>query len=69
MSFGTDAADPGGDPGKFLHRAANAKLLESPQLGDTEIGVVDVSVIVHEDVDPAVTLQAGNRVDRDRLHG
>ncbi len=68
VRLGADAADPGGDPGEFLHRPAHAKLLEAPQLGDAQIGVGHVPVVIEEDVDAAVTLQAGDRVDGDRLH-
>src|SRR3990172_3531727 len=68
MRLGADAADAVGQVGHVLRLPADAELLEAAQLGDLEIGVGDLALVIEEDVDLAVTFQAGNGVDRDALH-
>ena len=62
-----DAADPAREDGHLLDRPADAELLEAAQLRDLEVGVRDLAVVVEEDLDPAVALESGDRVDRDAL--
>ena len=63
------AADAVGEDRHLLHRPAHAEPLEAAQLRDLEVRVGDVATLVQEDLDLAVTLEAGDRVDGDALHG
>jgi hypothetical protein len=46
MSSGSDAADPGNDPGKYFHGSPQAEDLESSQLGDLKVGIFNISLVV-----------------------
>src|ERR1035438_10542699 len=63
MRGGADTADAAGDLRHVLRWAAKGEDLETPQLGDLEIGVFDVALVIEEDVDLAVAFKAGDRVD------
>ncbi len=63
MGFRAQAADPSGELRHFFHRAADAQLLEPPQLGDDEVGRADLALVIEDDLHPTVTLQAGERID------
>ena len=70
VGHGADPADTRRDLGHVLGPAALGELLEPAQLGDLEISPVHAPVRVQEDLDPAVALQPGYRVDDDRgAHG
>ena len=60
-----DAADAGHDARQLLDRPADDEALEAAQLGDLEERVLDGSVVVEEDLDLAVALEPGDRVDAD----
>ena len=66
---GADAADTRSDLGHLLGRSALHELLEAPQLGDLEIGTLDLARLVEEDVDFPMSLQARDRVDADAASG
>ena len=55
-----DAADARGDAGHFRVGPAFAELLEAAELDDVELGVGHVAVVVHEDADLGVALDAGD---------
>ena len=61
-----DAADAGHERGHLVERPAFAELLEAAELGDVELRVGDVALVVQLDGDPAVAFDAGDRIDRDR---
>jgi hypothetical protein len=63
-----DAADAVGEQGHLLHRAADAEALEAAQLGNLEVGVGDLALVVQEDLNLAVAFQAGDGVNRNSLH-
>ncbi len=67
VRFRAHAADAVGQQGHLLHRAANAEALEAAQLGDLEVGVGDVALLVQEDFDLTVAFQAGDGINRDSL--
>jgi hypothetical protein len=60
-----DAADAGHDARQLLDRPALDEALEAAQLGDLEVAVLDRPVVVEEDLDLAVALEPGDRVDAD----
>ena len=60
-----DAAGAGGDRRHLPEHPALAELLEAAELDDVELGVADLAVVVEEDADLGVTLDAGDRVDDD----
>ncbi len=62
VGFGADAADAGGDARHFLHRTAHAELLEAAQLGNLEVAVGHLAVVVEEDRDLAVPFQPGDGI-------
>ena len=68
MGLRADAADAVGQRRHVLDRSAHAERLEATQLRDLEIGVLDVTGIVEEDLDLAVTLQARDGIDGDACH-
>ena len=47
---------------------AHAEGLEAAQLGDLEVGVLDVAGRVEEDLDLAVALEARDRIDGQACH-
>jgi len=63
-----DAADARRDAGQLLDRAADAEPFEAAQLGDLEVDVGDLAGVVHEDLDLAVALEAGDGIDGYLLH-
>ncbi len=63
-----DAADAVGESRHVLDRAAHAEGLEAAQLGDLEVGVLDVAGLVEQDLDLAVTLEARDRIDGQACH-
>ena len=65
MGGRADAADAAGDLRHVLRRAAEAEHLEAAQLGDLQVGALDVALVIEEDVDLAVAFEAGDRVDGD----
>ena len=62
VRLGTHAADAVGDARHLLGRPADAELLEAAQLGDLEVDVGDVALVVQEDLDLAVAFEPGDRV-------
>ena len=58
-----------GEVGHVLGLTAHAELLEAAELGDLQVDVLDVPLVVEEDVDLAVAFQAGDGVDGDAFHG
>jgi hypothetical protein len=55
MSSGSDAADPGNDPGKFLHGSPQTEDLKSSQLRDLEVGIFNVSLVVQKNLNLPVS--------------
>ena len=68
VGLGADAADAGRQVRHVLGRPAHAELLEAAQLGDLQVGVGHVALVVEEDVDLAVAFQPGDRIDRNAFH-
>ena len=68
MGLRADAADPVGEGRHLLDRPTDAERLEPAQLRDLEIGPLDVALLVEEDLDLAVALESGDRVDRQARH-
>ncbi len=67
VRLGADAADAVGQQGHFFHRATDAEAFESAQFGDLEVGVGDIALFVQEDLDLAVTFQAGDGINCNSL--
>ena len=65
MRGGADAADAAGDLRHVLGGTAEAEDLEAAQFGHLEVGAFDVALVVEEDVNLAVALEAGDGVDGD----
>ena len=57
VCFGAHAADPGRQVRHVFRRSTDAETLEAPQLGDLQIGIFHVSLIVEENVDLAVSFE------------
>ena len=68
VRLGAHAADAVGDARHFLGRPADAELLEAAQLGDDEVGVRHIPLVVQEDLDLAVAFQARDGINADLLH-
>ena len=68
MGLGADAADPRRQVRHVLGRPAHAELLEAAQLGNLQVGVGHVALVVEEDVDLAVTFQPGDGINGNTLH-
>ena len=68
VSLRAHAADARRDARQLLDRAADAEALEAAQLGDLEVDVLDLVVVVHEDLDLAVTLETGDGIDGYLFH-
>ena len=68
VRLGAHAADAVGDDRHLLHRPADRKLLEAAQLRDLEIRVADLPLVVEEDLDLAMSFEAGDWIDGDALH-
>ncbi len=69
VGLGADAADAVHEGRHVLDRPADAELLEAAQLRDLEVGALHLAGVVEEDLDLAVALEAGDRVDGDAGHG
>ena len=69
MRLGANAADPGREVGHILDDAALAELLKSAQLGDLQVAVGHISLVVQKDVDLAVTFQPRDGIDGNAFHG
>jgi hypothetical protein len=67
VAHGADAADARGDAGHLAEGASLAELLEAAELDDVEPGVGDLSLVVQEESDLRVALDAGDGVDDDAL--
>ena len=63
MGSGSDAADPGNDPGKFLHGPSQTEDLESPQLRDLEVRIFHIPLVIQKDFNFPVSFQSGDRID------
>ena len=68
MGLGADAANPRRQVRHVLGRPAHAELLEAAKLGNLQIGVGHVALVVQEDVDLAVTFQPGDGINGNTLH-
>ena len=55
MGSGSDAADSGNDPGKFLHRSSQTEDLESSQFGDLKVSVFHIPLVVQKYLDLPVS--------------
>jgi hypothetical protein len=55
MSSGSDAADPGNDPGKFLHGSPQTEDLKSSQLRDLEVSIFNVPLVVQKNLNLPVS--------------
>ncbi len=62
---GAHAADASHEPRELLDRPTHDEALKTAQLGDLEDAVLYGAVVVEEDLDLAVTLEAGDRIDAD----
>ena len=70
MAHGANAADAGGDAGHFRVGPALAKLLEAAKLDHVELGVGHIALVVQEDADLSVALDACDGVNDDAFsHG
>ena len=67
MAHRADAADARHQRRHLVKRPAFAELLEAAELGDVEVGFLDVALLVQMDRDLGVALDAGDRVDDDFL--
>jgi hypothetical protein len=65
---GSDAADPGDDSWKFLHRSSQTEDFESSEFRDLKVSVLHISLVVQKNVDLAVSFQSRDRINRYRFH-
>ncbi|MCZ7554101.1 MAG: hypothetical protein M5U05_16215 [Anaerolineales bacterium] len=63
MGFWAYPANPIGQQRHLFDRTTDAESLETAQLRDLEVGVGDISVRIQEDVDLAMSFQAGDWVN------
>jgi len=63
MADGADAANARGDAGHFAVGSTLAKFLEAPEFHDVEYGVGHVALVVHENADLGVALDAGHGIN------
>ncbi len=68
VGLGADAADAVGQVRHVFGGPAYAEFLEAPQLGDLQVGVGHISLVVEEDVDLAVAFQPRDGVDGNAFH-
>jgi hypothetical protein len=68
MSARSDTAYTGYYTGHLLNRPALAELLEAAKLGDLEVGIGNITVVVEKDLNLAVPFKPGYRVNCDLLH-
>ena len=68
VGLGAHAADARRDASQLFDRTPQAEALEAAQLGDLEVDVLHLVVVVDEDLDLAVTFEAGDGVDAYLLH-
>jgi hypothetical protein len=64
----SDTTDAGHNAREFLDRAALAEALKAAQLGDLEIGILYLALVIQEDFDLPVAFQAGYRIYGDTFH-
>src|ERR1035438_945921 len=67
MADRADAANARHERWHLIKRAALAEFLEPAELGDVEIGFLDVALLVQMERDFGVPLDAGHRVDHNGL--
>src|SRR5664279_6170245 len=67
MADRADAADARHQRRHLIKRAALAKFLKPAELGDMEVGFLDVARLVQMERDFGVTLNPGHRVDHNGL--
>jgi len=63
VGLGTHAADTRRDTRQLFDRTPEAEALEAAQLGDLEVDVLHLVVVVDEDLDLAVTFEPGDGID------
>ncbi len=63
VADGADAADARGDAGHFAVGPALAEFLEAAKLDDVKLGVGHVALVVHENADLGVALDAGHGIN------
>ncbi len=68
VCLGTDTADAVRQCWHVLDGTSDAEGFEAAQLGNLEVGVLDVPLVVEEDLDLAVTLQTRDGIDGDACH-
>jgi hypothetical protein len=65
---GSDPADSGNDPRKFLDGSSQTEDLESSQLRDLKVSVLHIPLVVQKNLDLPVPFQSGDRINRYRFH-
>jgi hypothetical protein len=68
MGFGTNTTDSLGYLGHVLSQSSLTKFLKSPEFGDLEIAILNLTSIVKKDIYLAMTFQPGNRVNGYPFH-
>ena len=63
-----DAADARRDVGQLFHAPALGELFEPAQLGDHQVSVGDVALVVEKDVNLPVAFQPGDGINADFFH-
>ena len=63
VADGTNSADALGDAGHFAVGPALAEFLEAAKLDDVKLGVGHVALVVHENADLGVALDAGHGIN------
>ena len=69
VGAGAHTAEPGGDLVELCYLPSDAEPLESPELGNLPVGVLDISLVVQEDLDLSVSLETGDRVNGHTVSG
>ena len=68
MSARSDAADTRHDTGQLLYRPALAELLKAAQLRYLQIGILDITITVEENLYLTVSLKPGYGVNTNLFH-
>ncbi|MBA7705116.1 hypothetical protein ES703_113940 [subsurface metagenome] len=68
MGSGADPTDARGYPGHLLNRSSLAEFLETTKLRYLEIGIVNITLIIEENLYLAMSLKPGNRVNSNLFH-
>jgi hypothetical protein len=63
MGFRAYTTDTVGENGYFLHLSANTEALETAQFRDLEVGIGEITLVIEEYIDLAMTFQTSDRVD------